>query len=54
MLFLLITYQLTLNFTRRLTTEQPNHPLVVDVSNKTDLFDRAAAKYNVPPIATAA
>ncbi len=38
----------------RLTTEQPNHPLVVDVSNKTDLFDRAAAKYNVPPIATAA
>ncbi|KAF8347893.1 coatomer complex protein [Amanita rubescens] len=38
----------------RLTTEQPNHPLVVDVSNKTDLFDRAAAKYDVPPIATAA
>ncbi|KAF8630126.1 hypothetical protein AX15_003083 [Amanita polypyramis BW_CC] len=37
----------------RLSTERPDHPIVVDVSTRGDLFDQAAAKYNVPAIAAA-
>jgi len=36
----------------KLTQEFPNHPLVKDVSEKADLFDDAAAKFNVPPLPT--
>lgn len=35
----------------RLTTEHPNHPLVVDVSKKDALFDECAARYEVPALA---
>ncbi|KAF8730071.1 hypothetical protein AX14_005684 [Amanita brunnescens Koide BX004] len=38
----------------RLSTDQPHHPLVVDVSTTSNLFDRAVARYNVPPVATVA
>ncbi|KAJ4465126.1 coatomer complex protein [Lentinula lateritia] len=37
----------------RLTSEYPNHPSVVDLSQKSALFDEAMAKYTVPPLATA-
>ncbi|KAK2463513.1 hypothetical protein APHAL10511_004264 [Amanita phalloides] len=33
----------------RLSTEQPTCPLVLDVSTRSEMFDHAAAKYNVPP-----
>jgi len=34
----------------KLTQEFPNHPLVKDLSEKADLFDNAAAKFDVPPL----
>lgn len=39
------------SFSRRLTTEHPTHPLVVDVAQKADLFDEFCAKFAVPPLA---
>ncbi|KDQ61435.1 hypothetical protein JAAARDRAFT_30871 [Jaapia argillacea MUCL 33604] len=33
----------------RLTSEHPEHPLVLDVAKKADLFDEFAAKFTVPP-----
>lgn len=38
----------------KLTQEFPNHPLVKDVSEKADLFDEAAAKFDVPSLPTVA
>ncbi|KAJ7066640.1 coatomer complex protein [Mycena amicta] len=38
----------------RLSTEHPSHPLVVDVSQKADLFDEFCAKFTVPPLAISA
>ncbi|KAJ6581525.1 coatomer epsilon subunit-domain-containing protein [Mycena capillaripes] len=38
----------------RLKTEHPTHPLVVDVSQKADLFDEFAAKFTVPSLAVSA
>ncbi|KAF8634556.1 hypothetical protein AX17_004146 [Amanita inopinata Kibby_2008] len=37
----------------RLSSEHPGHPLVVDVSKKSELFDEVVTKYNVPPSAVA-
>lgn len=41
-------------FYSKLTQEFPNHPLVKDVSEKADLFDDAAAKFDIPPLPTVA
>ncbi|THV05524.1 coatomer complex protein [Dendrothele bispora CBS 962.96] len=38
----------------RLLNEHSTHPLVVEVSGKADLFDEAASKFVVPPVATVA
>jgi coatomer subunit epsilon len=38
----------------RLQTEQSTHQLVIDVSEKADLFDEAAAKFVVPPVVNVA
>jgi len=38
----------------KLTQEFPNHPSVKDVSEKSNLFDEAAAKFNVPSLPTVA
>ncbi|TFK39790.1 coatomer complex protein [Crucibulum laeve] len=35
----------------RLEKEHPNHPLVVDVTQKAELFDESVAKFPVPPAA---
>jgi coatomer protein complex subunit epsilon len=35
----------------RLTSEHPNHPLVVDVTNKAEFFDECALKFDVPTLA---
>ncbi|OJT01855.1 Coatomer subunit epsilon [Trametes pubescens] len=37
----------------QLATEYPTFPLVVDLQQKADLFDELAAKFTVPPLATA-
>ncbi|KAL0953740.1 hypothetical protein HGRIS_004929 [Hohenbuehelia grisea] len=37
----------------RLVSEHPEHPLVVDVASKAQLFDECAAKFEVPPTAAA-
>ncbi|ESK84893.1 coatomer subunit [Moniliophthora roreri MCA 2997] len=38
----------------RLQKEHSSHPLVVDVAKKADLFDEAASKFVLPPVAAAA
>ncbi|KAG7096396.1 hypothetical protein E1B28_003839 [Marasmius oreades] len=38
----------------RLQTEHPTHPLVLDMAQKSALFDEAVSKFVVPPLATAA
>jgi coatomer protein complex subunit epsilon len=35
----------------RLASEHPAHPLVIDVSQKADLFDECAGKFKVPALA---
>jgi len=37
-----------------LSSQYPTHPLVIDVSHKAELFDELCAKFDVPPLATAA
>jgi hypothetical protein len=37
-----------------MTQEFPDHPSVKDVSEKADLFDKAAAKIHVPSLPTVA
>ncbi|KAF5383687.1 hypothetical protein D9615_003623 [Tricholomella constricta] len=37
----------------RFVSEHPEHPLVVDVSNKESHFDECASKFEVPPLASA-
>ncbi|KAF7309765.1 Heme peroxidase [Mycena indigotica] len=38
----------------RLSTEHPSHPLVVDVEQKSRLFDELCSNFPVPPLAVAA
>ncbi|KIJ65605.1 hypothetical protein HYDPIDRAFT_181312 [Hydnomerulius pinastri MD-312] len=38
----------------RLSSQQPSHPMVTDLSAKAELFDSCAAKFEVPPRAVAA
>lgn len=38
----------------QLSSQYPTHPLVIDVSHKAELFDELCAKFDVPPLATAA
>ncbi|PFH51763.1 hypothetical protein AMATHDRAFT_58220 [Amanita thiersii Skay4041] len=38
---------------KRLTIEHPDHPLVIDVQRKNDVFDEVMSKYIVPPLAVA-
>jgi coatomer subunit epsilon len=37
-----------------MTSEHPDHPMVVDVLKKAEIFDVCAAKFNVLPVAIAA
>ncbi|KAG9313034.1 coatomer epsilon subunit-domain-containing protein [Chiua virens] len=34
---------------RRLSSQYPSHPMVMDLNSKADLFDSCAAKFEVPP-----
>ena len=37
----------------QLSSQYPTFPMVVDVQQKSDLFDELAAKFEVPPLAAA-
>lgn len=38
----------------QLVSQYPTFPMVVDVQQKSELFDELAAKFEVPPLAVAA
>lgn len=41
------------SFFSQLSDQYPSFPMVMDVQQKSELFDELAAKFEVPPLATA-